>query len=153
MAAKPILQTHVAEHVRRQIGSPLFAIEANLQTLKGRLKTDGGNIFDGFDLVASMEKSIETIKARLHELDVAEESEVKFETFDPEDGIAMLTIEEFRQQVIGASLVNDDGSGYLMTTTLDSTRILESNQQVCLSDIKSGKPLPAWATHVAWYNK
>lgn len=153
MSQKPILQTHVAEHVRHQIGNPVFAIETNLQTLKRRIETDGGRVMDGLGLVASIERSIETIKARLHELDIPEESEVKFETFDPEEGIVLMTLDEFRNGVEGGAFTNDDGTGFLVTTTLDSERTLESNQRVTPGDMKSGKALPAWATRVAWYNK
>jgi hypothetical protein len=58
-----------------------------------------------------------------------------------------MTLEEFADCVLCGALVDYDGSGVMGTDTQIGSASIHP------SDIKNGKELPPWATHVYWYNK
>lgn len=155
MSEKSALSTEQAEQVRHLIGNPIFAIETSLPSLTRCV--ENGESGEALKIIAAIQRCLETAKTRLHDLDVPLDSEVKFEPFDSdegENGIVLMSLDEFRNGVNMGMFTNDDGTGFLVTTTLDNdSRTLESNQRISPGEIASGKVLPAWATHVAWYNK
>lgn len=153
MANKHVLSTADAEYVRHQIGNPIFAIETSLVSLRSRLMICSTTESMDIMILDAIQKSIETMKERLHDLDVSPDPEVRFEEFDAEDGPALIPIEQFKQHVIGAALMSEDGTGYYVTDKVVLGKVMESTEQVDLGDIKANRPLPLWATHVAWYNK
>jgi hypothetical protein len=65
----------------------------------------------------------------------------KFRKHDKPDRVDIMTVEEFNNCVEGGEITDYDGSGYWSTATERSGLSVWSTTQ------------PAWATHVAWYNK
>ena len=60
----------------------------------------------------------------------------------------LMTIEEFIENVLDGTFTNNDGSGYLATSTKGS------NIEVSPTALMYGTfYVPEWATHVIWYNK
>jgi len=154
MAEKPVLSTEHAEHVRHLIGNPIFAIETVLPSLTRSIEK--GETAEANRIITAIQRCIETAKQRLHDLDVAPDTEVKFEEFKPDEegGIGLMPMAEFINSVKANAITDDDGTGFFVTTTLDNnSRTMESNKRVVPSEIARGTPIPPWATHVAWYSK
>lgn len=53
----------------------------------------------------------------------------------------LMSLEEWQNAVEAGAFIPDDGTGYYATAT-------KMNREAC-----SFGPAPAWATHVAWFNK
>jgi len=72
-------------------------------------------------------------------------------TFEPyEDDEVVFTLDNFATQVRDRSLVNSDGFGALATDTqVSDVNVSPSSFMAMLTEGR----LPAWATHVAWFNK
>ena len=59
----------------------------------------------------------------------------------------LMTVDEWLENVKSGLFIDYDGFGDLAAAAG------QSSCQICPSDVDKGAKIPAWATHVVWYNR